>query len=348
MKTLALLLASLAFVAAVEVRAQAPARLFDDPERVNAWLKENKVPAIGIGIIRDGKLQQVRVYGELTPGTPAPYDTVFNVASLTKPIVTMLTMKLVAAGQWSLDEPLAKYWVDPDVAADPRHKLLTTRHVLSHKTGFLNWRFLEESKKLTFHADPGTKHQYSGEGFEYLRRALEKKFGQTLPQLAKTYVLDPAGMRDTQFAWDARTDEVRFARWHDQEGKNTYTDHRTTRVNAADDLLTTVEDYGRFGAWVLSGAGLPEPLFQEMVKPQAVLRDNLAMTLGWELHSKFAGGESVLLHSGGDEGVKTVVVLVPKTGQGVVLFTNGDNGFRLYTSLPELIDIGKELMTRAN
>lgn len=48
----------------------------------------------------------------------------------------MLTLRLVSSGEWNLDEPLANYWVDPDVASDPRHKLLTTRHVLSHRTGF--------------------------------------------------------------------------------------------------------------------------------------------------------------------------------------------------------------------
>lgn len=96
-------------------------------------LQENHVPAAGIGIIRNRRLQQIQVFGELRKGQPAPYDTVFNVASLTKPIVSMLTLRLVTAGEWQLDEPLANYWVDPDVAADPRHRLLTTRHVLSHQ-----------------------------------------------------------------------------------------------------------------------------------------------------------------------------------------------------------------------
>lgn len=337
MKRLALLVLTLA---ALDAAAQSPAQ-------IQTLLKEKKVPAVGIAVIRDGKLREVRVHGELQAGSPAPYDTIFNVASLSKPVVTMLTLKLVAAGKWSLDEPLAKYWVDPDVAADPRHKLLTTRHVLAHQTGFKNWRFQEESKKLTFHADPGTKHQYSGEGFEYLRRALEKKFGQSLIQLTKTHVLDPLGMRDTQQAWDAKTDESRFARWHDAEGKHAYPDHRTD-LNAADDLLTTIEDYGRFAAWVMNGAGLPEPLFADMIHPHAPLRENLAMGLGWEVHTNFPNGEYALIHSGSDEGVKSLVILFPKSKQGLVIFTNGDNGFHLYMPLVmELLDLGGELMKRA-
>jgi CubicO group peptidase (beta-lactamase class C family) len=310
--------------------------------QIDARLAETKVPAVGIGIIRDGKLREVRVYGELQKGVPAPYDTIWNVASLTKPVVTMLTLKLVAEGKWQLDQPLARYWIDPDLAADPRAKLLTTRHVLSHTTGFPNWRWNDASKKLSFHADPGTKFGYSGEGFEYLRKALEKKFGKTLPELSKAYIFEPLGMRDTQHFWDARTDESRFARWHDKEGRNAYTDYRTTKANAADNLLTTVEDYGCFGAWIVSGTALPPAVFEDMVKPQP------SMGLGWEVHRDFSNGEYALIHSGSDEGVKTLIILLPKSKQGLIVFTNGDNGFDVIgTVVTESLALGKEIMSRA-
>jgi CubicO group peptidase (beta-lactamase class C family) len=321
--------------------------LFEDQQRIKVWLAENNVPAAGIGIIRDGKVREVKVYGELKKGTPAPYDTIFNVASLTKPIVTMLTMRLVTQNQWSLDEPLAKYWTDPDLADDPRAKQLTTRHVLSHQTGFANWRWQAADKKLRFQFDPGTKFQYSGEGFEYLRKALEKKFGKSLAQLSASIVFDPLGMKDTQYAWDAHTDASRFARWHDEKGDNTYVDDRTTRVNAADNLLTTVADYARFAAAVINGQGLSKAVFEEMVKPHAAMNGGAHMTLGWERHD-FAGGEYALIHSGSDDGVKTLVVVVPASNQGLVVLTNGDNGWKLYDRvIAESLDVGKELMKRA-
>jgi len=310
-------------------------------------LEANHVPAVGFAVIRDGELRQVAVYGELRKGIPAPVDTIFNVASLTKPVVTMLTLKLVALGKWKLDEPLAKYWVDPDVAADPRSKILTTRHVLGHQTGFANWRWEEESKKLRFRADPGTRFGYSGEGFEYLRSALEHKFKQPLDQLSRTYVFAPLGMTQTRHAWDARTDEARFARWHDANGNLIEGDFKTD-ANAADDLLTTVEDYGRFAAHVMRGAGLPPELFAEMIKPQATMRDRAAMGLGWEVHQGLSGGEYALIHSGSDRGVHAVVILLPKSKQGLVILTNGDNGYKLYGPLvTEMLDAGKELMERA-
>jgi CubicO group peptidase (beta-lactamase class C family) len=338
-------IALLSLLTASSLHAQA---LFD-PDKTAAWLREHNVPALGVGIIRDGKLAEVRVFGELQKGVAAPYDTIFNVASLTKPVVTMLTMQLVAKGQWSLDEPLAKYWVDPDVASDPRHAKLTTRHVLSHQTGFMNWRFLEESKTLTFHADPGTKLQYSGEGFEYLARALEKKFGKPLSELAAEHVFKPLQMNDSALTWTARTDESRFARWHGGDGSLHKEDYRITTANAADNLLTTVEDYGRFAAWVLRGAGLPDALFAEMVKQHAQVRPKIGMTLGWELLADLPGGEYALVHSGGDAGVNTLVMLLPKSKRGLVIFTNSDRGPALYEKLivENLGEVGTEMMKRA-
>jgi CubicO group peptidase (beta-lactamase class C family) len=88
---------------------------FGYQEKIPVWLAENNVPAVGIGIIENGKLKYVKVFGELQKNVPAPVNTIFNIASQTKPVVAMLTLKLVEAGQWSLDEPLYKYWIDPDV-----------------------------------------------------------------------------------------------------------------------------------------------------------------------------------------------------------------------------------------
>lgn len=150
---------------------------------ITSWMKANKIPSVAIGMIRDGVLKEINVYGELKNGVPAPYNSIYNVASITKTVTAVLTLKLVEQGKWDLDEPLYKYWTDPDVKDDPRSKKLSTRHVLSHQTGFPNWRSNLKSGKLAFEFEPGTKYQYSGEGMEYLRCALESKFKQSYEKL---------------------------------------------------------------------------------------------------------------------------------------------------------------------
>jgi len=312
------------------------------------WMRETNVPAVGIGIIENGRLGYVKVFGELKKGVPAPANTIFQVASLTKPIVEVLTLQLVSRGEWKLDEPLANYWVDPDVQNDPRHKQLTTRHVLTHRSGFENWRSMSASKKLEFLADPGTKVNYSGEGLEYLRRALEKKFNQPLDQLAKKRLFQPYGMNDTRFFWDASMDESRFAVAHSDKGKP-YDVHKHTTANAADLLLTTIQDYGKFAVNVLKGKGLSKAVFEDMTRPQVAnpTGKNLFFGLGWMIMPQLSNGEYALIHTGSDEGVKTVVVLFPQSQRGLIVFTNGENGTQVWTRiLAQAFDVGKEMLGR--
>ena len=317
-------------------------------QKISGWLKETNVPAAGIGIIENGKLKYIKVFGELKKGVPAPADTIFQVASLTKPIVEILTLQMVSAGGWKLDEPLATYWIDPDVQNDPRHKLLTTRHVLTHQSGFENWRSMSASKKLEFIADPGTKVNYSGEGLEYLRRALEKKFNEPLDQLARKRLFRSFGMQHTRFFWDASIDEARFAVAHDKDGKP-YEIHKHTTANAADLMLTTVEDYGKFAVNVLKGKGLSKAVFDDMVRPQAVYTRGKSMFfgLGWMVMPDLSTGEYALIHTGSDPGVNTVIILLPKSRRGLIVFTNGDNGTQVWTRiLAEAFDVGAEMLGR--
>lgn len=321
--------------------------LFDRRPPVEQWLREYHVPVLGIGILRDGQLKEIRMYGELQPGAPAPYNALFNVASLTKPIVALLTLKLVSRGAWNLDEPLARYWVDPDIASDPRHQKLTTRLVLSHQTGFKNWRY-QTNGKLSFDVDPGTRFGYSGEGFEYLRKALEHKFHKSLGQLSDSLLFRPLGMHDTQYAWDRFTDSTRFAHWFDTSGREHPRNYKLTVPNAADDLLTTIEDYGKFAAYVLQDGGLDSSVFNQMVRPHVPTKDGRFMSLGWEMFLNLGPRkEYALVHSGSDAGVQTLVIVLPVSRQGLLVFTNGDNGYKLYDKLVvEFLDRGKEIMAQ--
>jgi CubicO group peptidase (beta-lactamase class C family) len=317
---------------------------FDNDDQIQRLLTENKIPALGIGIIRDGKIKKVKVFGELKRGEPAPFDTIFNVASLTKPVVAMLTLKLVSTGKWSLDEPLDKYWIDPDLKNDPRHKKLTTRLILTHRTGFANWRWLNNSKKLEFAFEPGTKYQYSGEGFEYLRKALEKKFNKPIEKLADELIFKGLEMRDTRFFWDAKMNESRFAVGYDTKG-GAYQINKNREANAADDLLTTVEDYGKFLVSVMNGDGLSKDVFNEMISHQVKTKENKYFGLGLEIYD-LGNGEYALSHGGSDEGVKTLVFLLPKSKQGLIIFTNSDNGTNIYEILVNeyLKDLGRQII----
>jgi CubicO group peptidase (beta-lactamase class C family) len=315
-------------------------------DKVQSWLTENNVPAVGIGIIEDGKVKYVKVFGELKKGVPAPDNAIFSVASITKPVVAMLTLKLVEAGQWDLDEPLFHYWVDPDVANDPLHKKLTTRHVLTHQTGFVNWRWQKPDRKLSFDFKPGTNYQYSGEGFEYLRKAMERKFNKSLVELADSILFKPLDMKDSRLYWDNNIDESRFACLHDSEGNiNKPSMPKGRGVNAAASLITTTEDLCKFGIDVINGAGLSPKIYSDMITPQGKIKEHHATGLGWEVISDLPGGEYALEHTGTEPGIRTMCVLLPKSKRGAVVLTNGDNGLLVYNNvIEESLDTGKTLL----
>jgi len=302
---------------------------------------EKNVPALAIGIIEEGELSQLEVFGKLqfkalsTDSTsfdsinrdPAPDDAIFNIASLSKPISAYLTLTLVSNGDWDLDEPLCHYWVDPDIKDDPYLEKLTTRIVLTQQTGFDNWRWNNETGKLTFNFEPGTEVKYSGEGFEYMRLAIEHKFNKPWEELADSLLFKPFGMKDTRFLWDDDFHKRRYAIEHDIEGARYLYKQRTKNAIASDRVLTTIGDYSIFAVNVLKATGLTEEVYNDMVRSQAKVREGVAYGLCWYIMQNYDKGEAALTHTGYDPGVCTKVVILPKSKRAIIMFANGDNGF---------------------
>jgi CubicO group peptidase (beta-lactamase class C family) len=303
-------------------------------DSIPALMAKNNVPIVAACILENGQIKQVKLYGKLSNGSKAQSNTLFNVASLTKPVTALTVLKLIDAGQWNLDEPLDKYWIDPDIKDDPRHQKLTTRIVLSHQTGFPNWRSQNPANKLAFQFDPGTKYGYSGEGFEYLRHAVEAKFHRSLQQLADSVLFRPLSMSNTHYGWSDKMDSTRFADPHGKDG-SLIPMKKNTSVVSADWLVTTIDDYAKFSMAVLNQQLLSPGLFGQMITPQVKMegRPKENMGLGWEVMTPLENGEYLIMHTGSDDGVKTLVILLPKSKRGIILFTNGNNGFAIIRSV---------------
>ena len=278
-----------------------------------------RVPAVAVAVLDHGKPAMLKVFGHDAHGNAATRDTLFRVASLTKPITTMTVLRLVDQKLWNLDAPLSEFWTDPDIAGDARREKLTTRLALQHRTGFPNWRH----GRLGFLTDPDVEWSYSGEGFEYLRRALEKKMGRNLEEFAREYVFKPAGMTDTSYIWND-TIEPRYAGEFYRIGEMlNYS--RPTEPNAAAGLTTTIDDYARFAAWVMNGAALSSRTFREMITGHEGPPFGFSQGLGWII-ARDKRGRMILDHGGSQTGMRMQVVLLPESGGGLVVLTNGSNG----------------------
>ena len=324
-----------------------PFALFDNDSKIEKLLKELKIPSISIGYIENGKLQQVRAFGEQKPNVPISNNSIYKVASLTKPITALVTLKLVEAGEWNLDESISKYYVDAEVKDRPFLHKLTTITILSQKSGLPNWRYLREDKKLVFEFEPGTKFQYSGEGFEWLRKALEKKFKKSLEEIAEEVLFSPLKMNDTHYYWTQDVNESRYAVESDTKG-NPIPFEKYYQSNAAANLLTTVEDYGKFLVHILNKAGLSTALYNDFIRPQTTVKDGINWGLGMQVFPDLPNNEFALVHTGGDEGTKCIAIVLPKSKKGLIVFINSENGLKIWKKIISeyLGDLGKEIVRR--
>ncbi len=334
--------------ASSHAQAQAPTRstaLQRLDALVPALLIDKRIASVSIARIEDGRLSFTGAWGEAAPGMPATPATLYNIASMAKPISAEVVMRLVANGDVSLDESMAKYWVDPDLADDPRRNLLTPRIALSHRTGFPNWR----DGTLRFEHAPGETFGYSGEGVEYMARFVEKKTGTPFEVLAQRRVFDTSRMTETAYTrrpWF----ENRIARPHDREGKP-LAPQVATHFIASDDVFSTPRDYARFVIGLIERQGVDAALASERSRIQtdrraelcapprdATCPDEVGFGLGWEAF-RF-GEQRYLMHTGMDEGTFTLGYFSPDTRSGTLIFTNSSNGPQAV--LPILDAIGED------
>ena len=174
-------------------RPERPAQQNSD-EDFERLLRLASVPSMSLASIDGERISTrslgVRRAGEAERATP---DTVYAAASLTKAAFSYVLLGLVRDGLLSLDRPVREYLPLPN-PDDPRAAAITARRLLSHSGGWRNWRN-NTSQPLTADFEPGSRWSYSGEGFFFLQRVLEKLTGKGMSLLARERVFEPLGMK---------------------------------------------------------------------------------------------------------------------------------------------------------
>lgn len=290
-----------------------------------AMLAAHGIQAESVAVVRSGKIVEERALGMARDGEPAAVSTIYHVASLSKPVSALVAIRLADAGLFDLDRPLAQDYIDPDIAASPYGGRVTARMVLSHTSGLPNWRYLDDQGggTLRFLYPPGERYNYSGEGFEWLRHAIEARTGETFEALARRYVFEPAGMLDTSYIYPAAK-AGRIAARYDAKGEQVMAPHEAG-VNAAASLTTTVGDYARFVAFVMDGAGLSRPMADALFSPQVRIDEHKSFALGWQILHDAKGLGAVFQHSGADVGVRSLAVMWPNAKRAIVILSNSEN-----------------------
>jgi CubicO group peptidase (beta-lactamase class C family) len=302
-------------------------------QRIEGLMETAVIPGLSIALIDDGQLAWAKGFGvaDVRTGEPVTPDTIFEAASLTKPVFAYLAMQLVQEGVLKLDVPLVDYLPEGErtavrlfdvsgqnesaifdyVVNETAVQQITLRHVLSHQPGFPNWT--EKGTALKSHLSPGQRFSYSGDGFHFLQKILAYKLGMDLPELLHECVLLPLDMGHTH-PMGAGLAAFQVAVGHDQTGE-AMPKWNSPELYAAASLHTTPSDYAEFLLALLRpdkyNAAHLHPLFlQEMLQPQVQVNDgapwhhdwpretvnlepNLFWGLGWGLERRDDDGYAI-------------------------------------------------------
>ncbi|MGH7512642.1 MAG: serine hydrolase [Gemmatimonadales bacterium] len=301
-------------------------------------LRVSEVPGLAIAVVENGRVTWTRGFGTLNDGARTPVDTgtIFEAASLSKPVFAYIVLRLADRGELDLDRPLFQTLEYPRLARDKRYKRITARMVLSHGTGLPNWG----GETLTLQFDPGTAYGYSGEGFVFLQKVVEHATGRSLDELARREVFQPLGMTRSSFVWQGRfVGDAAYAKdwlWKVAPA------HRYTEgeANAAASLLTTAPDYARFVAAVLTGRGLSPGMWQAFLTPVRETGPGISMALGVRVEN---GPNGPIFYHSGNNGRRFTCYMTGDvaTGVGLVYFTNASNGTSLVEALASSV-FGRE------
>jgi CubicO group peptidase (beta-lactamase class C family) len=320
-------------------------------EQVPALMVNNNVPGLSMAILRSADLFWSGVFGVQSNITkePVTQETVFEAASLSKPVFAYAVLKLCEDKKLVLDVPLVEYLPDPYIPDEPRVKLLTLRHVLSHSTGFPNWR--PEGKPLKMYFTPGERFSYSGEGYQYLQTVVEHIIGKNLPDYMLAEFLQPLGMNNSRFVWTGDENlSVAVGHAENGEAKEKYL---WKEMNAAASLHSTPNDFANFMCAVMRpivdhpahlGVKMAGEILKEQIKindsvpwdddwpkPEITTSDLAGWGLGWGI--QHTGEGDSIWHWGDNGNYRAFALGDPNGGHGFVIMTNGKKGQKVINSI---------------
>ncbi len=332
-------------------------RLFN--KRAPGLLARNRVPGAGVAILRKGEIAWTGGFGysDLEQETPVTGDTVFNVGSVSKTVAAWGAMLLVEEGKLDLDAPIEKSlsrWKLPESAIDSGK--VTLRRLLSHTAGLSlhGYPGFQPGEALpTVEAslsgatngsggvyllfEPGTQWKYSGGGYTIAQLAIEEASGLPFAEYMKKNVLLPLGMKSSDYRWTEEIDKLAATPY--DRSRQPIAGPRFTAAAAAG-LQTSPNEFARFAQASLAEfhdrvEGLRSPLSAASVRTmQTPALASPGYGLGYSVET--TRGIEWVGHNGANRGWMARLSLVPKSGDALIVLTNGSRGGAVHSALFDL------------
>ena len=291
-----------------------------------------KIPGLSIAIINDSQVVYKGLFGleNINTNDSVTDQTIFEAASMSKPVFAYFVMKQVDKGIFELDKPLYQYLLNPDIVYDERYKRITGRMILSHTSGFPNWRE-DTGDTLILLFDPGTKFEYSGEGYQYLKDVMTsilKTNDRGLDSIFQLEVSKPIGATYLHYTRNDERNKLKAMGHWEGKAADSWTDGPPDLFGAAWSLQTTASDYSKFLIALLNKKGITESSLNEMITEQVIAPndwDESHWSLGFGITHTMYGTK--VSHSGHNGDFTAYSHLYPDKGYGIAIFCNSDNLF---------------------
>jgi CubicO group peptidase (beta-lactamase class C family) len=333
--------------------AQSPNRQGFDGYTLQEVMQRFRVPGVSIAVIWDNTIHWAKAYGvaDAESGTPVDTGTVFQAASISKPVFAMSVVKLAQDGRVSVDADVNTYLKSWHVPASEhtRNQPVTLRSLLSHTSGaadgfgfpgydpaaprptlvqILNGAQPSNVGPVTFTRAPYVGFQYSGGGLTLAQLAIQDFTGRPFADFMRETVLAPAGMGNSSYEQPISAMLAsRAAKAHNGGGRRSGpAPWHVYPEQAAAGLWTTPSDLARFAMELQrairgpKGAVLTHASGSEMIAPTG------AGGYGIGVAVELRGQGWYFSHGGSNWGYQCHVMAHVRKGYGVAIMTNGDAG----------------------
>lgn len=320
-------------------------------------MKHYKVPGVSIAVVRNGRIDWAKGYGfaDREANRPVDANTLFQAASISKPIAALAALHWVEAGKLSLDGNINSYlkgWRVPDNKFTATEKV-TLRRLVTHTAGLtvhgfggyakgksvptliqvLNGEKPANSPAILPDTIPGAINRYSGGGYTVMQKALIDQLGKSFPQIMQETVLSKLGMEHSTFEQPLPTQfNAVAATAYGSNGQPIRGAWHTYPEMAAAGLWTTPSDLARYVIEVQESLqGKSNKVISKRMTDQMLTKQVGGSGLGPGLRKD--GDSLIFSHNGGNEGFRCMLVAHARRGDGVVIMTNADNGINVAQEL---------------
>jgi CubicO group peptidase (beta-lactamase class C family) len=340
-------------IAEVEA-AHSPGRQGLDPYTVRQLMERFNVPGVSIGVVKNRQVQSVETYGmaDVSAKAPVAFDTLFQAASISKPVTAFAVMRAVEAGKLSLDEDVNRYlksWKVPQNEFT-RERPVTLRSLLSHTSGtgdgfgFPGYPATADLPTLTQILDgkppsnvgrvfweraPFTSYKYSGGGIMIVQLVLQETYRKPFHEIMRSLVLDPIGMSNSTYEQPLPAGADRHAaRAHSGSGKAMGPKWHVYPEQAAAGLWTTPTDLAKLGIEVQKALWRESKVLSRISALEMIAPIGTGpFAIGFGIQQRGEGWYFV--HEGANWGFHCYLSMHRLKGYGLAVMTNSDSGGRI-------------------